>query len=522
MVNRTRLFRFAFLISVCTVIVIAFSSCGNINTKEQKETEIVFPNPFAVAIDDMGWMGGGSLGDNNGPFRLGFKRDISHKDYQAVIEIGKRVGVRFQGLFILCEMDRLNLCARVPSSTSYGKDWDNKQYIGEEQLLIMNLVREEAGYLEFGLHGVGHEFWVGGVRNRAEWYNLEKNHPWPEKDIRNHLELFTDILGQYGLTPEKGHSFPESFVPCAYGYFWNPSGDPYSLGKILNEYGVRFANTLFSYIPELNPPEAKTGGYDHGVFVIDRYNHGNLWHEPASLPKDSIEHFQTDMIESHFANWLATDDFLQHDLNDAWVKFFREVQSHPEKYLAKNTEQFYSQWILKQYAQFEPINSHKAIIDTRNVPAWAYQGNFINNLVLKYPLGIGKVISKATLNGIEIPSICIDQGWVMLYLPVREPGVYTFELTEGESWQKGMVINDGTYNVYNLNKNDNEIIIDVRVYGTQVVKIVTGQSPTTIFSSVNNLKVLNWSFDKNEGIVSVNVSAHDIQGESGSLILKLK
>lgn len=79
---------------------------------------------------------------------------------------------------------------------------------------------------------------------------MENDKPWPEQDSREHVKAFKAITAQYGWTPEGGHSFPESFVPCAYAYYWNPSGD-FSTGKLLRENGVKYANTDFNWIKEL-------------------------------------------------------------------------------------------------------------------------------------------------------------------------------------------------------------------------------------------------------------------------------
>ena len=116
---------------------------------------VIFPRPFAFAVDDLGWLQGSNLNlqTKHGPFRLGAKRKISIDDYRVLVQVGKVAGVRIQGLFILCEMDRENVCAEYPTTTMYGTKWDNAKNVGDEQIQIMNYVKENAAYLEFGLHG---------------------------------------------------------------------------------------------------------------------------------------------------------------------------------------------------------------------------------------------------------------------------------------------------------------------------------------------------------------------------------
>jgi hypothetical protein len=83
-------------------------------------------------------------------------------------------------------------------------------------------------------------------------------------------------VAQYGISPENGHSFPESFI--SYGFYFNP-GAEYSLGRVLSDNGVKYANTPYATIHGLNHPPLLDGGFDNGVLLLDRHNHGNLWYE---------------------------------------------------------------------------------------------------------------------------------------------------------------------------------------------------------------------------------------------------
>jgi hypothetical protein len=197
---------------------------------------ILFPRAFAVAIDDMGWMNGSHLGKDGGqgPSRAGVDRRFNVSDYQVVAEVGKATGVRLQGLFVMCEMDRENICAKYPTTTMYGKEWNNDANKCNEQEEIFEFLKHNSAFIEFGMHGVGHEYWPEKMqRVRAEWYNFSEKKPWPEEILNDHFKCFREIMRQYGLSEECGHSFPESFVPCAYSYYWNP-GSSYSLGRLLN------------------------------------------------------------------------------------------------------------------------------------------------------------------------------------------------------------------------------------------------------------------------------------------------
>lgn len=321
--------------------------------------QIIFPRGFAVAIDDMGWNEGGSLGESGGPYRLGFRRKFDIRDYQAIVDVGKALGVRLQALFVLSEMDRKNVCATYPTTTPAGGKFDNFPNISHLQLQIMKFVEENSAFLEFGLHGVGHEYWVNGKRTRAEWYDQENNQPRSIKDMRDHLTCFSAIMSQYGWSPRKGHSFPESFVPCSHAYYWNPQGAS-STGQLMRERGVKYINFNFDFIPELHPPLKEGGGFDHGTLVIDRKAYGNEWYEPGVVPIIKGNSLKTDIIESHWVNWLATDDFLQPAVKKKWILFFRSIQARADRYLAKNTEQLFSQWLYQRYTKVnEPFRGRQ-------------------------------------------------------------------------------------------------------------------------------------------------------------------
>ena len=483
------------------------------------EAQIQFPSGFAVAIDDMGWNEGGSLGDTGGPWRVGVRRDFHVRDYKPIVEVGREVGVRFQGLFILAEMDRLNVLKEYPTTTQHGKDFDNTRNIDPSQIAMMDYVKENAAYLEFGLHGVGHEHWIDGKRTRAEWYDTENDKPWAEEDMRDHVEAFKKIMAQYQISPEYGHSFPESFVPCAYGYYWNPDGE-YSTGALLGENGVKYANTLFQQVEELDPPDPGDGGFDHGMLVVDRQNFGNPWYALASLPTAPIDSFRTDVIESHWANWLASDDFLQPDLNQRWIDFFTQVQASNRFYLAKNTEQFSSQWLYKRYTSVKETEEGTVLIDNRQMPEVVYEHDLLGNMVLAVALESGQHVSEASLNGKPIPAYYEDGGFGFLYLPALERDRYELSYALDDERIHPSVNLTGTYNVYSWKPGKRQSALDLKMYGTQEVQIFTDKAPKEIVSKNPHLTVRDYQYFAEEQVLTLTIFGRDIQGERGIITIK--
>jgi hypothetical protein len=438
------------------------------------------------------------------------------KDYIPLVEVAKAAGVRFMGVFVLSEMDRENVCAKYPTSTKQGSNFDNSQNIIPEQVEIMNYIKDNAAYLEFGLHGVGHEHFDNGVRTRAEWYDLENNKPWPEQDSRDHLKCFSEIMSQYGFTKENGHSFPESFVPCAYGYYWNPEGD-YSTGKLMSGAGIKYVNTLFEEIPECNPPIKSGGGFDNGVLVINRYNYGNQWFKLSALPGKPLQDYKTDIIETHWPNLLAQDDFLQNDLNTEWVSFFKEIQKSESHYLAKNTEQLYSQWLYKKYSDVK-ILKNEVQIDNTGMPQIVYDKKMLGNLVLKIKLESGKYISKAELNGKPMSAYFEEAGYLFIYLPLLKKEKYTLVYEIGNKSPDRYINNSGTYNIYEVQDEASRFSFNIEMYGTQKVRIRCG-NPLRIDSDNPNLKIISQSYDERTKILTIEINGRDMQGENGKISL---
>lgn len=484
---------------------------------ESQETErIIFPRGVSVNIGQVGWMGGSSLEETDGPWRAGIRRDFDVRDYQPMAEVGKELGMRFMSLFILGEFDRLNILGEYPTSNPDGENWDNSEYIGPTQIEIMDYVKSNAANIEFGITGVLHEYWEDGVKSRAEWFNVEKQEPRNETIIRNNVVLLKRLMAQYGISPENGHSFPESFI--SYGFYFNP-GAEYSLGRVLSDNGVKYANTPYATIRGLNHPPLLDGGFDNGVLLLDRHNHGNLWYEYAKLPDSIPSGIQTVVVESHWANWLAYDDHLQPALNKRWVDYLRSIQADKDHYLSKNTEQLYSQWLYKKYTKVSETTSGKVNIDNRSMIDDAYEYNLLGNMVLSVQLNQGEHISSAVIDGKPIAAYYEAEGFGYIYLPPLDKKNYTLEYTVGKNRMDRFINNTGTYNVYKVTDNKSTLEIDLKMYGEQVVEIYTTK-PASITSSNEFLKVKDYRYDEEQNIVYLTLNGKNIQGERGSIILK--
>lgn len=499
--------------------LIFFGMVGTVMAQPNSD-EIIFPRGFGIAVNQVGYMDGSNMGDveetAEGPWRAGIRRKFDVRDYRPFVEVGEEVGVRFVTLFALAEMDRLNIVAEYPTATMWGSDFDNSKNIGPTQLEIMDYVKENAAHIELGVTGVGHEYWIDGKKHRSEWYNVYEQYAWPESEMSGRMDLIGRILAQYGISEENGHSFPESM--SAYGYHWNPTGEV-STGKIWSDYGVKYGNTKFVLSPEIGFPESGTGGFDHGVLLFDRLDYGPVWNRYADVPELPVDNYVSDLTESHWANWLAEDDWLQPDLNQEWIEYLRAIQAHPNHYLAKNNEQLYSQWLYKRHTTVTETSSGTIRIDNRNMAEQAYTYDMLGNMVLAVALNEGEHISNATLNGNAISAYFEEAGFGYIYLPRLEKDVYEFIYEVGTNQMTRFVNNTGTYNVYNVENTQNKFSFFLKMYGTQTVHVKT-EKPIGAESDNENLRILSQVYDADNGILSLDIHGRNIQGEHGTIILK--
>lgn len=486
----------------------------SVTAQDLQGSSILFPTGVSVNVGQVGWMGGHSEDSSGGPWRAGIRRNFDVRDYKPMVEVGQRLGIRFMSLFILGEFDRLNILGEYPTSNPDGENWDNARYIGPTQIEIMDYVKKNAAHIEFGITGVLHEYWENGVKTRAEWFDVANQKPREESIVRKNVELIKRLMAQYGITPEKGHSFPQSFI--SYGFYFNP-GAQYSLGKVLSENGIKYANTPYASIHGLSSrPPLLSGGLDHGVLLLDRFNHGNLWYDFGAVPSITPKEIQSVVVESHWANWLAFDDFLQPDVNQKWIDFLLTIQRDPDHYLTKNTEQLYSQWLYKEHTLVEETAPGYVSIDNRNMPKEVYQYDLLGNMVLALSLPEGEQISAATINGKPITALHETEGFVYIYLPPLEAKKYELKYTLGKIGINRMVLNDGTYNVYRIENLKNKMQVELRMYGEQTVNIKSDR-PKNVTSLNPHLALLSYDYDDEDQLIRVALQGRDMQGEVGIL-----
>lgn len=457
----------------------------------------IVPTPLSVGIDDVGWKRGWSTAGTGGPWRGGMPvgRWMAWEDYEVLVYVAEAVKTRLQCLFVMCEFDGSNICANYPTTTQEGRSWDNSALVSDDDFAIMNYVKDSAAYIEFGLHGVGHEHWEDGVRTRAEF--AHGSSAWPWSDVSSHMGCFRRLIDQYNI------SFPKSFVAPAHCYYYNPS-DPQDTGGLMRRWAVKYADHSSTYMT------------DNGLMVLARNFHVG-WDQTSAAPTAITPGYYYE--GAHWTNFVEFDPADNHLAGDKWIAWFNQIKDSFDRYVPKNTAQLFSQYLYQHYTIINR-KGYTVQIDNTAMPDWAYDLDLLGNLLLKLPLETGVHISSASLNGGNIACYYEDRGFGYIILPKLDKAFYALAYTIGTSPMSNYVLNDGTYNVDKFEIWRDSAVASLEMYGTQDVKVKLDIfKPARVQSSTASLTVNSTEWDEHANMLVMSVTAADVQGVKGDIVI---
>ena len=323
-----------------TAAVAGGLSAGNllasgIQKVSDKGVSVVIPMPVQVVIDDVGWWSGEDGSKWQEPYRTGINRNHVPADYQAIVELGKALGIRPQAAIILGEWDKQNILRKVPHSTWMGKKWDNSKWVGPWLEEASDIINNNKDNFEITMHGLGHEWWTDGKFTRAEWA-ANNGVMRPKEDIERHIDAFAEIMKQNSLG-----ELPKSFVPTAFRHgFGVTPGNEVSIAELLAKRGFTYTNTPFEIM--LNKENVKHGafGVDSGIITVDRGNDLLNWDVIGGKPEGVIGGSTCGM---HWPNLLHEDPERNSEIVENWVKLLAPYNDKPETMLARNSVFFQQQ-----------------------------------------------------------------------------------------------------------------------------------------------------------------------------------
>lgn len=302
---------------------------------------VSIPLPLQIVIDDVGWWSGKNDGAQNGPFRTGINRDHTVEDYVAIASLGRQLGMKPACAFVVVEWDTQQVLRHIPSATWMGSAWDNSRWVGPWLTEAAQVIRDNRDkHLELTLHGVGHEYWVNGVAQRANWHNGD-GVMWPAEDLRRHLAAYQAILEQHDLG-----GMPDSFVACAGCYRFDSRGQGFA--GLLAEVGVRYNGQPFYVMHREQALQHPRFGIEAGILTIDR--------GPDVLPWCEMNpelRFQVSgpICGAHWANFLHPNPAHNEQVIAQWVQHLRPYGDDFFRMLSASTSDCWTQFVYNQTAQ---------------------------------------------------------------------------------------------------------------------------------------------------------------------------
>ena len=307
------------------------TSCINTG-KNTDYMKIFIPMPLQVVIDDVGWWSGEDGNNKQEPYRTGINRKHYPADYQAIADLGKKLGIRPQAAIILGEWDRENILRNLPSATWMGDQWDNSKWVGPWLEEAAQIIRDNRDHLELTIHGIGHEYWENGTFTRAEWTDSEGKMRHADQ-VELHLEYFKRLMDQNNLG-----ELPESFVPAAFRHSFGPSeGNSISLAEILKKHGVNYINTPFTSIFNKERIQHTWFGFDAGVMTVDRGQDEFPW---TAFPGNPSKQLTGPTCGMHWPNLLHPDPARNSETVEAWVRFLKPFNESADMLLASDSVSF--------------------------------------------------------------------------------------------------------------------------------------------------------------------------------------
>ncbi|MEI6725938.1 MAG: MJ1477/TM1410 family putative glycoside hydrolase, partial [Actinomycetes bacterium] len=487
--------------------------------------------PYAIgqAVDDMGWRDWDNRRQSARNYQVLLKEKASLADYRNLVEIGRAAGTRLTTVWIMQDLDRRNAVAKAKYNTpvarydmtSDGTRWTNS--ITPDQRGIMGVVKNDAAFMEFGMHGVSHEHFRKGVEQRAEYAQIDESKPgrastWGWADMNLKAQCYRELLRQYFTPRQLG--MPVAEVPPAHAYYYSKT-DPHTTGALLHKYGVKYVNGGINVSTDVRD------GYfiDHGVIFINRA-YGTNWDWVGSTPWEGYwndfdaPYYPSDKygwVEAHFPNtWGA---------RKKWVAYLLGINDSQHRFLPKNSAQCSWQYLYHKFGTITEAGGTYTI-DVRAMDPAAYKYDLLGSMVLKTWVGDRQISSVDLTNGAGVLGYWKDTfGYAYVAIGVNgnpqgrlDPAVYKMKVTFGDQTMPSYVdLNGATYNVVSFDAGAHAASFKLQMYGRQQVKVKLPFAPASVRSNDAGLRVRSWKYAG--GFLMMDVSGTRLTGETGTITI---
>lgn len=339
--------------------------------------ELRVPLPVQVVIDDVGWRQGYDGSECNQPFRTGMNRLHGPADYHAIADLGEALDIRPLAMLTLSEWDVANRLRRIPTASWMGGQWQNPAEPFDWCEPSAAVFRERAAFIEPGFHGLGHEFWIDGQMQRAEFCDREGN-PRDDVEMIARFELFAELFDQHRFG-----EFPRWFVPTAFLHRYGP-GSSGVLAEVARSFGIEAISTPFHRCTFEQPPEHPLLGFDHGLPTVDRGRDPLAWNcigpdvAERDLPAQPI-------IGMHWPNLLAENPDCNGEVVRRWSRALGRLGGRFGCVLSENSDAFLEQ--LLAFCFLRPVVENRTVcLNLRELPPFG-PGRKTNGCVLLHARG---------------------------------------------------------------------------------------------------------------------------------------
>ncbi len=287
--------------------------------------EFFVPMPVFPIIEDVGWWQGEDGSAIQQPYRNAFPRSHCLADYQALVKLAKRLGVRIGLGMVLGEWDRNNVLRTIPGATWMGSEWSNRINQGPWLDETADYLRHNQDSLELGLHALCHEFWENGKMERSEFHDGQ-GRMRSSRVIKSHLDAFGNILEQNRFS-----AFPRLFFPPALHHSFGNGRK--SIQALLYQHGIRYVITRFDRARRFAPPVHEKITWECGVGLLERGLSPVPWNMSACPARWD---FSGPILPLHWGNLLHPDPDRNNDIIDAWIDMLLAGTAGPEYILAED------------------------------------------------------------------------------------------------------------------------------------------------------------------------------------------
>lgn len=321
-----------------------------------KGIDVFLPMPVFPLIEDVGWWQGEDGSAFQQPYRNAFPRRHCLADYQALVRLANRLGVRIGVGMVLGEWDRNNSLRDIPGATWMGSHWNNNINQGPWLDETAEYLRRNEDSLELGLHALCHEFWNKGKMERSEFHDRH-GMMRSSQVITSHLDAFANILEQNGFA-----DFPRLFIPPALNHSFGNGKE--SIQALLHTYGIRYVVTRFSRARRFAPPHHEKITWECGVGLLERGLAPVPWNRSASSPSWD---FSGPILPLHWGNLLHPDPQHNNDIIDGWAEMLLAGTARPECIMAENFDICWRQAAIAYFGRLS-VDDASLVIDLRARP----------------------------------------------------------------------------------------------------------------------------------------------------------